>query len=134
MYRRTALMLAGMMILAFGRSAEAPAQDNSVVGIWQGSASVSGTDIHEEYVFQQDGSFDQSTTYSGSVAGAVQRSGTYRVGPGRESGTRVINLHTLRHSKGILQDDQIPFYFNGSNTLMMYLPAPADWIPYRRVR
>jgi len=110
--------------------AGAHAQQNPVVGIWRGSAFALGTAINEEYAFQPNLSFNQLTTYS--MRGAVQRTGTYSVGPGPQRGTGLISLHTLWHSQGLMLDDGIPFYFKGPNTLMMYQQAPADWIPYQR--
>ena len=112
------------------KDAGAHAQQNPVVGIWRGSAVAFGTAINEEYIFQPNLSFNQVTTYS--MGGAIQRTGTYFVGPGPQSGTGLISLHTLTHSQGIMLDGGIPFYFKGPNTLMMYQAAPADWIPYQR--
>jgi hypothetical protein len=112
------------------KDAEARAQPNPVVGIWRGSASAFGTAITEEYVFQPNLSFSQLTTYS--IGGAIQRTGTYSVGPGPQSGTGLISLHALSQSQGIMLDGGVPFYFKGPNTLMMYQAAPADWIPYQR--
>jgi hypothetical protein len=109
---------------------EAPAQQNPVVGIWRGSAFVSGITINEEFVFQPNLLFDQQTTYS--MGGMIQRSGTYKVALGPQPDTGQISLHTLRHSQGIMLDDVIPFRFRGPNTLMMWLPAPNDWVPYQR--
>ncbi len=103
-----------------------------ILGVWRGSAVVGLWTINEELVFQSNGSFNQLTAYSSG--GMIQRNGTYSVaGPGPQSGAGMISLHTLWQSQGILQDDGIPFYLSGPDTMMMRPNALANWIPYQRV-